>query len=235
MRVLAIVHDADAGPGVFAEAIAARGAELESWDLPQGGSPPRDPRGYDAVLALGGAAHPDQEAAHPWLRREIALLADLLAAGTPVLGVCLGAELLAAAAGGGARAMARPEVGWYEVRVSEAGAVDPVIGPLAPAFDALEWHSYSAVPPPGAAALASSSSCAQAFRVGVGAWGIQFHAEVTLSDLTAWIDQERSPEEADRLGFDPGELRSWSAERIEAWNELGRRLCGRFLEAAVRG
>jgi GMP synthase (glutamine-hydrolysing) len=234
VRVLAIVHDADAGPGVFGEAVAACGGELDHWDLPRGAPSPRDPREYDAVLSLGGAAHPDQEAVHPWLRTEVSLLGELLAAGTPLLGVCLGAELMATAAGGGARAMRRPEVGWYPVSVTEAGAEDPLVGPLAPEFDALEWHSYGLALPPGAAALAWSASCPQAFQVGSAAWGIQFHAEVTLSDLTAWIDQPRTPEEAERLGFDTDELRAETSERIERWNELGRRLCARFLDAAIR-
>ena len=234
MRVLAIVHDADAGPGVFGEAIAARGAALDSWDIPAGGPPPRDPRAYEAVLALGGAAHPDQEALHPWLGREVSLLADLLEAQTPILGVCLGAELLAAAAGGGARAMRRPEVGWFDVRVTEAGVGDPLLGPLAPAFAALEWHSYALALPAGAVALACSESCPQAFRVGAAAWGIQFHAEVTLTDLAAWIGHERSPEEAAALGFDQDELRARSVEHIGRWNQLGKRLCARFLDAALR-
>jgi GMP synthase (glutamine-hydrolysing) len=233
VRVLAIVHDGDAGPGVFADAVAARGAELDNWDLPGGGAPPCDPREYEAVLALGGAAHPDQEALHPWLRSEVSLLSDLLEARTPVLGVCLGAELLAAAAGGGARSMRRPEVGWFDVRVTEAGVDDPLLGPLAPEFEALEWHSYALALPPGAAALACSASCPQAFRAGAAAWGIQFHAEVTLTDLAAWIAHERSPEEADALGFEQDELRARSAERIGRWNELGRRMCGRFLDAAL--
>jgi GMP synthase-like glutamine amidotransferase len=234
MRVLAIVHDADAGPGVFAEGIAARGAELDCWGLPGGGAPPRDPQQYDAVLALGGAAHPDQQATYPWMRAEISLMGELLAAGTPILGVCLGAELLAVAGGGGTYAMEHPEVGWYDVRVTDAGTEDPLLGPLAPEFVALEWHSYGLVLPPGAAALARSAACPQAFRVGPAAWGIQFHAEVTLTDLAAWIEHERSPEEAERLGFEPDELRARSAARIGAWNELGRRLCARFLEAALR-
>jgi GMP synthase-like glutamine amidotransferase len=234
VRVLAIVHDADAGPGVFAEAIAARGAALDCWEIPAGGPPPRDARAYEAVLALGGAAHPDQQALNPWLGTEVSLLSDLLEAQTPVLGVCLGAELLAAAAGGGARAMQRPEVGWFDVRVTETGVDDPLLGPLAPEFEALGWHSYALALPPGTAALACSEACPQAFRVGAAAWGIQFHAEVTLTDLVAWVDHERSPEEAAAPGVDQDELRARSVEHIERWNELGRRLCGRFLDAALR-
>jgi GMP synthase (glutamine-hydrolysing) len=233
MRVLAIVHDLDAGPGVFAEAAAARGDRLDSWTLPRAEAAPGDPRGYDAVIALGGAAHPDQEPSHPWLAEEKALLGTLLAHGTPLLGVCLGAQLLAEAAGARARALRHPEVGWYPVTVTADGVEDPLLGPLAPQFDAMQWHSYECPLPPGAVELARSERCLQAFRVNRAAWGIQFHAEVTLTDLLAWIEQERRPEELERLGLKPAELRQRTHAEIARWNHVGRDLCLRFLEAAA--
>jgi GMP synthase (glutamine-hydrolysing) len=237
---------------VFAEAAAARGDQLERWRLADGAPPPDDPLSYDAVISLGGAAHPDQEGAHPWLTFEKALLGELLAHGTPVLGVCLGAQLLAEAASARARANPtdvspddpekrqayrarradRPEVGWYPVAVTADGAEDPLLGPLAPQFEAFEWHSYECPLPSGAVELARSERCLQAFRAGRTAWGIQFHAEVTLTDLHAWIDHERDPEEFERLAFDPAELRKRTRREIAGWNRLGRDLCARFLEAA---
>jgi GMP synthase (glutamine-hydrolysing) len=233
MRVLAIVHDADAGPGVFADAVAARGDELEQWFISRGEPEPGDPERYDAVIALGGAAHPDQERAHPWLSAEKVLLAELLERGTPLLGVCLGAQLLAEAAGARTRAAHRPEVGWFPVSITEAGAADPLVGPLAPAFEALEWHSYECELPSGAVELARSDACLQAFRIDTRAWGIQFHAEVAFPDFAAWIGEERSRQETERLGFDPDELYERTRRRIAGWNQLGRELCGRFLGAAA--
>lgn len=233
MRVLAIVHDADAGPGVFAEAVAQSGHRLDRWGLPDGTPAPEDPLAYDAVLSLGGAAHPDQESAHPWLAAEKRLLANLLQCGVPVLGVCLGAQLVAEAAGARTRPAPRPEVGWYPVEVSDAGARDPLIGPLAPRFRALEWHSYEFSVPAGAVELARSPSCPQAFRARECAWAIQFHAEVTHGDFQAWIDAERSPAELERLGLDPEGVRADIGAEIAEWNELGRRLCVRFLDAAA--
>lgn len=233
MRVLAIVHDADAGPGVFGEAIVARGDRLDAWFLPDGAAAPDDLLAYDAVLSFGGAAHPDQESTHPWLAAEKVLLRELLARGTPMLGVCLGAELVAEAAGGASGPAERPEVGWHHVMVATDGAGDPLLGPLAPGFEALEWHSYECGLPPGAVVLARSDVCVQAFRVGRAAWGIQFHAEVTHGDFVAWIDTERSPEEAARLGLRPDDLRARTRAGIGRWNQLGRELCGRFLDAAA--
>jgi len=232
MRALAIVHQNDAGPGVFAEEMAERGVELDEWLLSERGSgPPLEIADYDAVLTFGGAMHADQEDHHPWLRLEKDFLAAMVDDRMPVLAVCLGNQLLAEAAGGSARRASEPEIGWFEVEVTEAGMADPVIGPLAPSFEAFQWHSYEALPPEGAAILARSAVCAQAYRIGECAWGIQSHPEVTAADVRWWIDDYRSDEDAVRIGVDPEALLAETEGRIGDWNRLGRELCGRFLDA----
>jgi GMP synthase (glutamine-hydrolysing) len=233
MRALAIIHQRDAGPGVFADATRSLGVELDPWLRAETGSPPRDPADYDAVLTFGGAMHADHEDRHPWLREEKALLADLLERGVPLLAVCLGAQLLAEAAGAPARPARRPEIGWYEVEVTAEGAADPLLGPLAPRFEAFQWHSYEFPLPPGATPLATSALCLQACRLNDRAWGIQFHAEVTREDADAWISDYRNDEDAVRIGLDPEELRERTSKAIASWNELGRGLCERFLAVAA--
>jgi GMP synthase (glutamine-hydrolysing) len=233
MRALAIIHQRDAGSGVFADVIRSRGVELDSWVRPEADSPPRKLGDYDAVLVFGGAMHVDQEDRHPWLREEKALLRDLIEHNVPLLGVCLGAQLVAEAAGASARRASRPEIGWYEVEVTADGKLDPVLGPLAPRFKAFQWHSYEFPLPPGATLLARSPVCLQAYRVGDSSWGIQFHAEVTLEDAEAWIDDYRSDEDAVRIELDPEELRSRTHNSIAGWNALGRGLCERFLTAVA--
>jgi len=231
MRALAIVHQTDAGPGVFGEAMRERGVELDEWLLSERGTgPPIEVAEYDAVLTFGGAMHADQEDGYPWLRFEKDFLAAMIDDRMPVLAVCLGSQLLADAAGGSARRASEPEIGWFEVEVTEEGARDPVIGPLAPRFTGFQWHSYEALPPEGAAILARSPVCAQAYRVGDVAWGIQFHAEVSAADTEVWIDDYRADEDAVRIGVDPDALRAESREKIGDWNRLGRELCGRFLD-----
>lgn len=233
MRALAIVHQPDAGPGVFAEEAAARGWALDEWLLPAGGPPPADPFGYDAVLSFGGAMHADQEAEHPWLAEEKRLLADLLARDVALMGVCLGSQLLAEAAGAAAERSPSPEIGWFDVEVAAEAASDPVIGALAPGFRAFQWHSYRSPVPPGAVELARSPVSLQAFRIRERAWGIQFHAEVTKGHALAWAAHYSSDPDAVRVGIDPAELSSSIHEHIDAWNQLGRGLCGRFLDVAV--
>jgi GMP synthase (glutamine-hydrolysing) len=235
MRVLTIIHQRDAGPGVFADVIRSRDVELDSWFPSEADSPPHEPSDYDAVLIFGGAMHADQEERHPWIGDVKARLRDLLADRVPLLGVCLGAQLIAEAAGAPARPASRPEIGWYEVEVTSGGADDALVGPLAPRFEAFQWHSYEFPLPPGATNLARSPVCLQAFRIGASTWGIQFHAEVTREDAEAWIDDYRSDEDAVRLDLDVEELRQQTRAAIRGWNVLGRGICERFLTVVAAG
>jgi len=218
---------------VFAEAIEAAGGQLERWHIVETDEPPANPLGYDIVFSFGGAMNVDQEERHPWLREEKRLLAELLERGTPLMGVCLGAQLLSEAAGGAPRRAREPEIGWYEVEVTDAGAEDPLIGPLAPRFEAFEWHSYETGLPVDAVVLARTPVCAQAYRLGERAWGIQFHAEVSATDALGWIQHYHVDPDAVRLGIEPAAFRAESEPRIAAWNQLGRDLCARFLAAVA--
>jgi GMP synthase-like glutamine amidotransferase len=232
MRALAISHQRDAGPGVFAEAIAAAGHELDLWLMAEQADPPADPFGYDAVMTFGGAMNVDQPDEHAWMRPEKELLAGLIGAGVPLLGVCLGSQLVCEAAGGAARRAREPEIGWHGVELTAEGQDDPLLGPLAPSFEAFQWHSYESVPPEGATILARSAVCVQAYRVGERTWGIQSHPEVSAADAAHWVDDYRSDPDAVRIGIDPATLGPETDGRIAAWNDVGRELCGRFLAAA---
>jgi len=233
VHVLAIVYQEDAGPGVFAEAIAALGGELDSWLLPEVPQPPGDPFAYDAVLVLGGAMNVDQEDGHAWLAAEKALLRELLERERPLLGLCLGSQLVAEAAGGTPRRASRPEIGWHRVELTDAGAADPLLAPLAPGFEAFQWHSYEFPLPPGAVALARSEVCLQAAQVGAAAWALQFHPEVTAADARWWIEDYRTDPDAVAIGVDPRALGAETETKIGAFNQLGREICRRWLAVAA--
>ncbi len=230
MRVLAVVHQDDAGPGVFADVVGERGHQLELWRPFAGDARPSG--GHDAAMVFGGAMHVDQEDRHPWLSGEKRELAALLDAGVPMLGVCLGSQLVAELAGAPVGRAAAPEIGWFEVEREPGAEQDPVLGPLPGCFEAFQWHSYEFGLPPGGSALARSPDRLQAFRAGEVAWGIQFHAEVTPAIARHWIDDYRADGDAVAIGLDPQRLRAQTDERIGAWNELGRALCGGFLDTA---
>lgn len=231
MRVLTIVHEADAGPGVFSAALGAASVSVDTW-LPADQSEPPAVEGYDAIISFGGSAHPHQEQRHPWLATEKRFLGAALAGGVPLLGICLGSELLAEVAGARLRHLPHPEIGWYAVSLTDEGRHDPVVGPIGDGFEALEWHSYAADLPAGAVALARSASCLQAYRIGGFAWGLQFHAEVTDADFQYWLDNYTSDEDAVREGIDPEAIAADTAPRMAAWHALGVGVCTRFLQTA---
>jgi GMP synthase-like glutamine amidotransferase len=223
LRVLTIVHHRNAATGVFADALAAAGAELREW-LPHEEEPP-SLDGFDAAIVFGADAQVDQEDAHPWLRPEKRLIRELLERDTPALGVCFGSQLLAESAGGTVRPSVVPEVGWREVELTSDGRTDPLLGFLPTRFDGLHYHSYEWLLPPGAVALARSAICLQAFRLrDRPVWGVQFHPEVTESDFSEWLDD---------WDDDPDAIRAETATKIAAWNEVGRELVKRFLAAAT--
>jgi GMP synthase-like glutamine amidotransferase len=233
VRVLSIVHQRDAGPGVFADEMEARGIAFDTWHSPEDSAPPAPLSAYDAVMTFGGGMNAHEEEHLPWLRDQKKTLRTLLDADVPILGVCLGSQLLAEAAGSPAQPASRPEIGWQGFELTDEGRADPVIGALGERPCAFQWHSYESPLPPGAVALARSEVCLQAYRIGDRVWGIQFHAEVSKAAAIKWADEYEVDPDAIAMGLQPDRLNAETRQRIGRWNELGRALCGAFLEAAA--
>jgi GMP synthase-like glutamine amidotransferase len=232
VRVLSIVHEHDAGPGVFADVAHECAEEVVEW-IPARSAPPAA-EGFEAALVFGGAMHVDQDDGHGWLPAEKQLLRSLLGLGTPALGVCLGAQLLAEVAGGGARRMTQPEIGWTLVELTGEAATDPLLGPLPARFEGFQWHSYEASPPDGALSLARSDACLQAFSLAAAPWwGIQFHAEVTSETIAGWIAGYRSDEDAVRANLNWDAVLLETNQKIARWNTRGIGICRRFLDHAA--
>jgi GMP synthase (glutamine-hydrolysing) len=226
VNVLSIVHGEDAGAELFGPLVVEAGHRRDEWSFERGSPPPLD--GYEAVFVFGGFMHPDQDDLYPWLRTETDWLRGLLEQRVPTMGICLGSELLARATDTWVGPLAVPEIGWGEVELTEAGAEDPVFSALPSRFEGLLWHHYAHDLPTNAVALAHSAASLQAFRLGDACWGVQFHPEVTEPQLDRWIGDESDPPP------DPDALRRETRAKIGAWNELGRRLCRSFLDAAER-
>ena len=234
MRVLVIVHDEDAGPGVFGDVLAAAEAEVDSWLPAEQPDAPASPAGYDAILSFGGAAHPHQEDRHPWLATEKRFLSQTLEQDVPLLGICLGAELIAEAAGAEARHMQSPEIGWYDVQLTADGAADPLLGPVGESFPALEWHSYSVPLPPLATALASSANCLQAYRLGQRGLGAAIPRRGHGRRLPALARQLHLRRGRGRRGHRSDRDRAGDRAAACHWHLLGRGICERFLQVAAQ-
>jgi GMP synthase (glutamine-hydrolysing) len=228
MRVLSVVHEGTTtgGGGLFEDLVEQRGDRLERWVTIDPGPGPDAPERYDAIMVFGGAMHPDQDREHPWLAEEATFIRDALDREVPLLGVCLGAQLIARAAGARVGPTDVAEIGWHSVQLSDAGLSDPVLGVLPDRVDAFQWHYYGFELPEGAELLADNGAAHQAFRLGECAWGVQFHPEVTGHMLDDWFAQG-----AAELP-DPAAVRRETDVLLPGWNGHGLRLCRAFLDLA---
>ncbi|QTX06199.1 type 1 glutamine amidotransferase [Agromyces archimandritae] len=194
-RVLVVQNSPSSGPRRLAGWLEEAGLDLEVRHGADG--LPASIAGYAGLVMLGGGFMPDDLARAPWLAAERALAAEAIAADLPTLGICLGGQLLADVAGGQVRAAhGMPERGATEIRATDAGAADAVIGALAPAAHVIENHQDMITAlPAGAVLLASSAACeVQAFRLGRHVRGLQFHPEAGAEDLLRWDEAALSAE-----------------------------------------
>ena len=226
-RVLAVLHPGGGFPGVFAQAAVQAGHEIDEWTPATAPDPPRAPAEYDALLVLGGEQNVCEQDRYPYLKDEIDFIREWLTSERPLLGVCLGAQLLAEATGGSVVRSQPRELGWYDVELSDAGRADPVVGFGSLRFSAFEWHSYEARPPHGAGELARSATALQAFRLG-SAWGVQYHPEVTEAIVEGWIAESR-----DDGDHEPAAVFADVSRRLEPWTAYGREPFSRFAAQAA--
>jgi GMP synthase (glutamine-hydrolysing) len=143
---------------------------------------------YDALIVLGGPQMPDRGDIYPHLKVEMRCIEQALKREIPVLGICLGAQLLAYTLGGGPRAMKQWEIGWYDLEPTAQSAADPVFCALYEPHPVFQWHGYTFDLPDGAVHLARSATCEnQAFRYGHHAYGLQCHLELDERLINRWL------------------------------------------------
>jgi GMP synthase (glutamine-hydrolysing) len=162
----------------------------------------------DALVVFGGEQAATDDQTHPYLPTLARLMADYTAADRPVLGICLGSQILARAFGAENLLARAPEFGWTEIALTDAGRDDPVLGGLPERFPSFQWHSDTFTRPAGAVQLAASDRVAeQAFRVGRATYGMQFHFEASRAVVADWA--QTFPDLAERM--EPG----WLQRRAE--------------------
>ena len=186
MNILVVQFQSNGGPEAFGAALEARGAGLDIRDREAGDDLPDHGRGHDALLVLGGAMNALEDEAYPYLGQAVALIRDFHRRAKPVLGICLGAQLIARAFGGRVYIHDHPELGFVEV--TSNGAADPLLAGLKTPLPLMEWHYDSFDLPGDALLLATSRTCRnQAFRMGETTHGLQFHFEVTGALVENWL------------------------------------------------
>ena len=234
-RLLVLQHIACEPPAAFEDELLARGLELDRVELDEG-EPLRDWRGFAATIVMGGPMGAYEDDAHPWLAEEKRLIAAAARSGHPVWGVCLGAQLLAAALGARVYPGADgAEVGVLPVALTAAAASDPVFAGAPRSFPTLQWHGDTFDLPQGATLLASSPAYRhQAFSYR-NSYGLQFHVEVSAELAREWGDVPAYADSLERT-LGPGALPAFLAEveaSASATLPLARSLFGRWLEHAV--
>ncbi|MDQ1041091.1 GMP synthase (glutamine-hydrolyzing) [Streptomyces sp. V3I8] len=228
VRVLAVRNAARSGAGRLPSWLADEGITLVEVE---GAKAPDRADGFGAVVLLGGGFLPDDDARAPWLPAQRALALRAVADGVPLLGICLGAQLLALAAGGTVRGChGEPERGSCTVVLRAEAATDPLFRELPHRFPVIQNHRDQITAlPPGAVHLAASDACpVQAFRVGACAWGVQFHPEAGADRLVRWDEAALADEGIDLAGL---RARALAAEPASAG--AARRLVAAFA-AVVR-
>lgn len=160
-----------------------------------------DASAFDALIAMGGPMGVNDGERLPWLRAEQELIRSFVDTGRAVLGVCLGAQLLAASLGAAVYAGPRPEIGVRPVYCTSVGAVDPIFDGLPQTLPALHWHSDTFDLPVGAVLLCSSDAFRhQAFRAGANAYGVQFHLEAPAALVRRWAELPEYGASLERVG-----------------------------------
>lgn len=188
--------------------------------------------GYDGLVVLGGPMNVDQTGEFPCLATETALVTEAIRRDMPVLGICLGAQIIAKALGAGVRPNGQKEIGWYPVSVTAEGRSDPLLGSFDTTEQIFQWHGDTFDIPKGAVRLASSPACEnQAFRFGDRVYGFQFHLEVDEAMIARWLEVPHHVDEIVAAGglIDPAVIREQTPLNIERLEALSRSSFGAFV------
>ena len=225
-RVLSFRHVPFEGLGLIEPALRAYDIEVDYADLYQAGAPLPDIAAYEGLIFLGGPMSVNDDL--PFLRREMEFILQAMEQRQPILGICLGAQLIARALGATVRRNSAREIGWYGVQFTEAAGSDRLFHGLSPET-VFHWHGETFDLPPGAELLATSALCRnQAFRIGEGVYALQFHLEVTPEMIADWCDQDancgdvRELEGAVDPSFNAPRMAALSGQVFGRWGEMLR-------------
>lgn len=226
--VVILKHVPYEGPGIIADILEGRGLPFKTLEIHAGDPLPLSPAGLTGVISMGGPMSVNDGL--PFIDREQGFLVEAIDRGLPVLGVCLGAQIIAKALGAEVYPGEQAEVGWGEVNVSEEGSGDPIFSSVGEEIPVLHWHGETFDLPEGASHLASSPLYAnQAFRWGECVYGLQFHLEATREMIREWVREDGDMDD-DGLEVDGDAILNEMPAVIDGVHLTASLVFGRFMD-----
>ncbi|HYR35903.1 MAG TPA: type 1 glutamine amidotransferase [Burkholderiales bacterium] len=236
MKTVAIFRASSTeGPGYFATYLERRSIPWQLVRLDAGERVPRDARQFSGLVFMGGPMSVNDDL--PWIAPALELVRDAVRKDVPLLGHCLGGQLIARALGGAVRAAPVKEIGWGEVRVADNEVAREWLGAL-PAFETFQWHGEAFSIPPGATRVMENSHCEnQGYALGKH-FGMQCHVEMTRELIETWLatgSAEIAASRASPAVQEPAEMTRDLERRLTALNDVANRIYDRWTEGLSRG
>jgi len=236
-RVMVFQHVAAEPLGTLHARIRARGHRIRFHNFQrQPDAQPNIDR-YHGLVVLGGPMNVMDQHRHPHLKTELLAIEAALRQEMPVLGICLGAQLLAAVLGAPVRRHSQQEIGWYDLITTLDGREDAVLGHVGDVAPVFQWHGCTYDLPAGAVQLARTETCEQqAFRYGSNAYGFQFHMEADEAMIDRWLRLPAYRDELAAAGIDRDEqsIRALTTAQMNRMRPLAEATFNRFLDLVGR-
>ena len=219
-------------PARLGDALRDHGHKLHTIELYEGDQVPVDLDNVDGIVSMGGPMNVDEVDQYDWIEKEMAFIRMAHEAGKPIVGICLGAQLIAAALDGEVGHMPQPEVGWETVTLGFPGTTDPVMAGIPWKTQQFHFHGCEVTqPPPGALVLSSSEKTkVQAFCINQTTYGFQYHFEWDRQMLIEVLDDAEDVEYMQKHGIDPQAIKDQLNEYYELYRHLGDRVCKRLTD-----
>jgi GMP synthase (glutamine-hydrolysing) len=233
--VLILRHMFQESAGTLENALTGAGLEVRYVDLFEE-IPARLPLDEaSGLVVLGGPMNVDEVDRYPFLKLDVEWIRQALDARLPLLGICLGSQLLAKTLGSRVYANSVKEIGWYGLEWFPSAGDDQLLGQKG-ATKVFQWHGDTFDLPPGAVQLAQGSSCAnQAFRWGTNAYGLQFHIEMTAAMIDKWIEKGKESGELAALDYiSPEAIEEQTPRLLPEMQQLAAQIFGRFAGLCIR-
>ncbi len=232
-RILVFQHVPYEILGTFHPLLKNAGFRIRYANFGRQPEPQVDMSKYDGLVVLGGPMGVCDADKHPHLTQEIRAIRDAIQHDKPVLGICLGSQLIAAALGAKVYKNEKKEIGWYDVSLTDEGKKDPVLSGIGGTKKIFQWHGDTFDIPYGGTWLAKSEACAnQAFRYGDKVYGLQFHLEVDEPMVSRWLQIPENIAEMKAMGGDTiaDGIRKQTPALIDPLKQMSDKVFGRYIE-----